>query len=452
MPQWPARNGGPGERLSPLVAVVPCAILAALGAVTLIITRGTGRSLFIDLGLGAVTALWMLWMFSLHPDWWGQDGGMKLFVGALIVLIGVLVVRDPWFGLLTPAGYFCSFGLLPWPWRLPAVATVALESGTAQADAIPKDSAAGWAAFAVVLAANAIGMCGLAWWEWDSDRKSEQRETALEQAREANRRLQATLAENAGLHQRLLVQARQAGVLDERQRMAREIHDTLAQGFIGVVTQLQAAEQFSGAPDRWRQHFAAATQMAREGLTEARRSVDALRPQSLETAGLAEALAGVAERWSALHGVTVQVTTTGPARPMQPEAELALLRAAQEALANVARHARAATVSLALGYLDHEVTLDVQDDGRGFETSPARTPAPSTAAPVTAAAVPPGPVTAGPGPAGTGPAAAAGGGFGLKAMRERIEELSGTLRVESAPGSGTTVSARVPHGAEEVRA
>ena len=184
---------------------------------------------------------------------------------------------------------------------------------------------------------------------------------------EANRRLEATLAENAGLHQQLLTQAREAGVLDERQRMAREIHDTLAQGLTGIITQLQAAEQAADDPAGWRRHFAAATGLARESLSEARRSVDALRPEPLETARLSEALADVAERWSALHGIAVQVTTTGTARPMPPEAEVALLRTAQEALANVAKHARATRVGLTLSYLEHEVALDVRDDGRGFD-------------------------------------------------------------------------------------
>jgi signal transduction histidine kinase len=227
------------------------------------------------------------------------------------------------------------------------------------------------------------------------------------------------MAENAGLHQQLLIQARAAGVVDERQRMAREIHDTLAQGLTGIVTQLHAAEQAGGGSDRWRHHFTAATRLARESLNEARRSVDALRPQPLETAGLAEALAEVADRWSALHAVPVQVSVTGTARPVPPDAELALLRVAQEALANVGRHAQAGTVVLTLSYLEREVALEVRDDGRGFVMPPP---------------------------------ARAGGGFGLEAMRERVDALSGTVRVRSEPGSGTTISARVPHETAEVGA
>ncbi|NJP48143.1 sensor histidine kinase [Actinacidiphila epipremni] len=441
-----ARENRQDPRLLPLISVVPYVILAALTVVTTVAEHGARRSLLIDLGLCAATALWMLCMFTLRRDRWEQPAPMGVFFAGLVVLTGVLVARDPWFGLLTPACYFYAFALLPWPWRLPGVAVVAFESGVAQSYGVPKDDAVGLIAFVAVLAVNIICMCGLSWWEWDAEQKDQQRESALGQVREANRRLQATLAENAALHRQLLVQAREAGVLDERQRMAREIHDTLAQGLTGIVTQLQAAEQVTGSPDRWRRHFAAATRLARESLAEARRSVDALRPQPLESAGLSEALAGVADRWSALHGVTVRFTCTGTARPMRPEAELALLRATQEALANVARHAGAGTVTVTLGYLEHDVVLDVTDDGRGFEASPAHVTAREPAAPDAGSAAD---GDAGSGPKGAleGPGSACGGGFGLEAMRDRIEGVRGTLRVRSAPGAGTAVSARVPHEA-----
>ena len=154
--------------------------------------------------------------------------------------------------------------------------------------------------------------------------------------------------------------------------MAREIHDTLAQGLIGVVTQLQAA----GAADEpavWRRHHDSAIDLARESLTEARRSVHALRPEPLASGRLDDALAEVAARWSERHGVTAEFTTTGAARRLPPAAEDALLRTAQEALANAARHAAATRVGVTLSYLDHDVALDVRDDGRGFD--PAGRPA-----------------------------------------------------------------------------
>jgi signal transduction histidine kinase len=149
--------------------------------------------------------------------------------------------------------------------------------------------------------------------------------------------------------------------------------------------------------------------------------VNELRPEPLETARLSEALADVAQRWSALHGIAVQAATTGTARPMRPEVEVALLRTAQEALANVAKHAQATRVGLTLSYMDHEVALDVRDDGKGFDPQPAdgrRTD----------------------------------GGFGLVAMRQRIESLSGTLQVESEPAFGTGISACLPFAPVEARA
>jgi len=245
--------------------------------------------------------------------------------------------------------------------------------------------------------------------------------------------------------------------------MAREIHDTLAQGLIGIITQLQAAEQDADDPAGWRRHFDAATALARESLSEARRSVEALRSESLETARLSEALGDVAGRWSSLHGIPVQVTTTGTARPMQPEAEFALLRTAQEALANVARHAQATRVGVTLSYMEHEVALDVRDDGQGFDLA-------KLCAQITVTAHANGnghsPVSHANGLVGLSvsdglrhPTASAtsdratpdGGGFGLVAMRQRIESLAGTLQVESEPGFGTGISACIPAASAEAR-
>jgi signal transduction histidine kinase len=414
----PVRRFPSGTRVSrwPLsVTVLPYALLAFCAILTVIIKGGATDAMLIDLALSALGAVWMLWMFTLHPAWRERTPVMTVFFTGLIVILAVLVIRAPWYGFFTPAGYFYAFRLLPWPRRLFGAGTVAVLAGTAQSYGVNKSTGFGLALYACVVAVNVVLICGSAVIDRRSDLQSEQREQALSEVSEANRRLEATLAENAGLHEQLMTQAREAGILDERQRMAREIHDTLAQGLTGIVTQLQAAEQAADDPARWRRHFAAATRLARESLSEARRSVDALRPEPLQLARLSEALAGVAERWSALHGIGVQVKTTGTIRPMQPEAEVALLRTAQEALANVAKHAQATRVGLTLSYLEHEVALDVRDDGQGFE-----------------------------------PARGCDRGFGLVAMRQRIEGLLGTLQVESEPGGGTTISACVPEVPTEV--
>src|SRR3954470_11026401 len=416
------------QRLLPMVTVVPYVLLAILTGVTVAIRRSNGDSFVIDLALCTLTAAWMLWMFTLHPAWRERPRVMGLFVGVLIVLMAVLVTRDPWFGLFTPAGYFYSFRFFSWPSELAAITGVSIVAGTAQAAGVPKTSVYGVLAYLAILAVNIVPMCGLAWLGQKGEEHDELRERALAEVSEANRRLEASMAENAGLQRQLLIQAREAGVSDERQRMAREIHDTLAQGLTGIITQLQVAERFADDQALWRRHVRAATGLARESLSEARRSVHALRPEALEAARLSDALAGVGERWSALHGIAVQVTTTGTARPMPPEADVALLRTAQEALANVAKHARATKVGLTLSYMENEVALDVRDDGRGFE---------------------PDRVGDGlPGVGDDGPrrpdAGVPGGGFGLVAMRQRIESLSGRLQVESEPGAGTAISACIP--------
>jgi signal transduction histidine kinase len=418
------------RRWRPVVPVAFYALLALLAGVSVAIRRSNGESPVIDLALCALTAAWMLWMFTLHPAWRERPRLMGLFVAVLIVLSAILVIRDPWFGLFTPVGYFYSFRLLPWPSELAAISAMAIVAGTAQATDVSKTTVFGVLAYLAILVVNVVPMCALAWLGHRGQEQDELRERALAEVSEANRRLEASLAENAGLQQQLLTQAREAGVSDERQRMAREIHDTLAQGLTGIITQLQAAEQFADEWAVWRRHVQAATRLARESLSEARRSVHALRPEALEAARLSEALAGVGERWSKLHGIAVQVTTTGTVRPMPPETDVALLRTAQEALANVAKHAGATKVALTLSYMENEVALDVRDDGRGFR--PDRLGSAGA-------------------PAGSGAdgrrrpdAGAPGGGFGLVAMRQRIESLSGTLQVESEPGAGTAISACVP--------
>jgi signal transduction histidine kinase len=419
-----------GGRLLPILSVGPYVLLAILTTITVPIRRSNGDPFVIDLALCALTAAWMLWMFTLHPAWRERPRVMGLFLGVLIVLMAILVIRDPWFGLFTPAGYIYSFRLLSWPSELAAIGGVSIVAGTAQATDVPKTSVYGVLACLAIVVVNVVPFCGVAWLGRKGEEQDELREQALAEVSEANRRLEASMAENAGLQQQLLIQAREAGVSDERQRMAREIHDTLAQGLTGIITQLQAAEQFADDQALWRRHFQAATGLARESLSEARRSVHALRPEALEVARLSEALAGVADRWSALHGIAVQVTTTGTARPMPPEADIALLRTAQEALANVAKHARATKVGLTLSYMENEVALDVRDDGRGFEPDRSGD-----------GGDPPGVGDDGPRRPGAG---VPGGGFGLVAMRQRIENLSGTLQVESEPGAGTAISACLP--------
>jgi signal transduction histidine kinase len=222
---------------------------------------------------------------------------------------------------------------------------------------------------------------------------------------------------NLRLAARAAERGRATGVLAERQRLAHEIHDTLAQGFTSIVTQLEAADQvLATAPHVAREHLDRARRTARDSLGEARRTVEALRPQPLERAALPEALRDVVDRWRAGHGEPIEVSVTVDGQPSvaPPDADAALLRVAQEALTNVARHAGATRVDLTLSYLEDLVLLDIADDGVGFTTD------------------------------GMARDSVEAGGYGLLAMRERMLGVGGELVVESAPGDGTTVAARVP--------
>jgi signal transduction histidine kinase len=412
----------PAARWPMPLTVGSYAVLALLTGTTVVIEHSAGVSLLIDLILCALVAAWMMGVFTLRPAWRRSVPVMAVFVAVLILLTAILVIRAPWFSFFIPVVYVYAFRVLRWPWQLLGVGAVSVVAGTAQAYGVDKTTTVGLLTYGAVVAANVIPMCAFALFSRRSARQNEERERALQEAREANRRLALSLAENAALHERLLTQARNAGVLDERQRMAREIHDTLAQGLTGIISQLRAAEHVGDDPPRWHRHVAAATKLARQSLAEARRSVHALRPEPLRSAQLSEAVAGVAERWSVLHEIPVQVSTTGSARPIRPEAEAALLRIAQEALANVAKHAKATRVGVTLSYLENETALDVRDDGLGFDLARLDTTADGLRADR--------------------------GGFGLIAMRQRIESVSGTLEVESEPGTGTGISARVPAQAE----
>ena len=244
---------------------------------------------------------------------------------------------------------------------------------------------------------------------------------AIHEQSEERRRLISELERTRG---ELAESERRAGALAERQRLAREIHDTLAQGFASIVTLYEAARAELGSrPEVAFGRLEEIGRTARSSLAEARRVVWALRPEALADGTLADALHELVHDFRTETGLETTSRTSGEARSVSPEAEAALLRVAQEALANVRKHARASKVTLTLTYLDDTVLLDVRDDGVGFDAERA----------------------------GGASERSQAGGFGLNGMRERLREHRGTLTIESAPGSGTTIAAalpRVPAGPE----
>ncbi|MEU4688480.1 sensor histidine kinase [Actinoplanes sp. NPDC023714] len=362
----------------------------------------------------AATAAWMAFFVNLHPQWNDRRGIMLFFLIGMLGWYALLVWMSPLFGFFTWTGYLFIGYALDGLWRLVAVVPVAATAGLSQVGGLPTLSAEGgyifWA-FAVLINVLIAGV--MFYVEIQTEKNSVKRARMIVELADTNRKLEAALRENAGLHAQLLVQAREAGVLDERQRMAGEIHDVLAQGLTGIVTQLEAADAAAARPADHGRHLETAKRLARESLAEARRSVQALRPQQLVGTALPEALAEVVETWSERSGVKAELVTTGTPQRLLPEIETTLLRTAQEGLANVARHAAARRVGLTLSYMEDVVTLDVRDDGAGFDPERPR-------------------------PAG------GNGGYGLQAMRERLTRIAGRLEIESEPGGGTAISACVP--------
>lgn len=222
----------------------------------------------------------------------------------------------------------------------------------------------------------------------------------------------ALIAELVVTRDALAESQREAGRLAERQRLAREIHDTVAQGLSSVIMLLRATDA-ALPPDASlaQERTAAATEVATANLAECRRFLYELSPPPLVETPLPEALRRLVDR-TAEDGLSTAFHLHGEPYPLGAECDVALLRLTQEALANVRGHAHAERCVVSLCYLDDRVTLDVFDDGKGFD--PELPPQNSR------------------------------GGFGLFGMRQRIEELGGALTVESAIGEGTAVAASLP--------
>jgi len=196
--------------------------------------------------------------------------------------------------------------------------------------------------------------------------------------------------------------------IEERNRLARDLHDTVKQQTYAGRMQLTAAKNLLSAdPAAASAHIDTALQLNRETQQELKHIIDELRPAALQGKGLAIALQEYAERWQEHTGINIETTITGE-RALPLDVEQALYRVLQEALSNVARHAEADTVRLSLNMSPEQVTLIVIDNGRGFDTD---------VVPLNA--------------------------YGLTSMQGRLNEVGGTLQIDSSPSAGTTVKAEV---------
>jgi two-component system NarL family sensor kinase len=211
---------------------------------------------------------------------------------------------------------------------------------------------------------------------------------------------------------RLYARSVEFGAVEERNRLAREIHDTLAQGLAGISLQLETAEALMEAqadPQRIQHAISQALSLARANLEEARRSVLDLRPVPLERHDLPGALAELARLIPASGHLDIDIRVTGEYRHLPARLEAGLFRIAQEAITNVVRHAQAKTAHMELVYSTDQIRLIIKDDGKGFDPQN----------------IPP-------------------GRFGLIGLNERARMLGGNLWLESSPGGGTRLEVTIP--------
>lgn len=355
-------------------------------------------------GLSLILGVWYAWILIWRVP---KLASRQQIVWVLVYLIGAFAL---WFPLARShwAYYFTasSFYGLMWgslPFWVAVAGNVVLTGLIIWSQALNLGQPITLSLDLFLIGAVVLGWSALlALWMRSVMRESAERKRLIEQLEAAQNSLAAA--------------ERQSGVLQERQRLAQEIHDTLAQGFTSIVMQLEAADQLlpedlTLVQDRIQR----ARDTARASLGEARRLVMALRPAQLEGVSLVEALKRVAKRWGGETGVKTEFTVTGAPEALHPEIEVTLLRAMQEALTNVLKHAQADQVNVTLSYMEDQVALDIQDDGVGFDRDKSvRAPDQN------------------------------GSGLGLRTMRERVGQLGGEVIIESHPGQGTTVAILIP--------
>lgn len=345
---------------------------------------------------------------------WGKrldDPLGRIYVAARTAAALLLTVFNPFFSVFAFVGYFDAQLYGGRRQQTAVVIATAIIMAGSQSGGFPPRSGLQALAFAGLLTLN----FGLVWFfRRLADQEEEllsERDTTIVELERVNAKLSAALAENENLQAQLLQRAHEAGVHEERERLALEIHDTLAQSLIGIVTQLQAADD-AGDAAAVQRHRQRAAELAREALREARRSVQGLLPHRLDDATLPDALERLRADWSTATGVAADFVVDGVPAPLHRDVESTVLRVAQEALTNVDKHARAARVGIALSYMDDVLTLDIRDDGCGFD------------------------------------ALDRGSGVGLPGMRQRAARVAGALIVESEPGAGTAVSLHIPKAAD----
>lgn len=349
------------------------------------------------------TAILVLWHWlGLRLTFKGNAARNQHVHRRFIVILGDIVL---WYVLLTvsTAYYFVlfGFGLIFYllPIRYAALATLSVLIGVI-VDQVTDRGAGLSLEDPLIWGLGLLGVTAVAMGKWISAIIGQST-----RRRELINQLEQTQSELAASEHR-------RGILEERQRLAREIHDTLTQGFTSIVIHLEAADQaLSGDPNTSKKHMDRARETARSSLDQARRVVHDLRPDLLEQYSLPDALKRLTDRWSQATDIQATSIITGDLIPLHPNIEVTLLRAAQESLNNIHKHAQATRVQLTVSYMGDIIILDVKDNGIGLNNASK---------------------------------SSLSGGYGLRAMKERVKQYGGSVELESDPGEGTTVVVTIP--------
>jgi signal transduction histidine kinase len=398
----PARGGDDGGaplsergwRATVMGLHVTFGVMLTIAAVSLALGRVEGSR---AVALGALAVLVVGYLLLGAPAL--ADEHPRRAVGYLTVLVVVFAVL----GWHAPELLFLLFLAYPQVWFLVESPRPGILWTLVLAIASTVGPAVGWTRGTEPLSGVVETLIGLSFsialGLWVSRVLAQSRERAT-----LIRELESTRAELADAHH-------EQGALAERERLAREVHDTLAQGYTSIVVLAQtAAAQLPVDPDAAAERVALIEEVARENLAEARAMVAAFAPVALDSATLVEALERLTDRFGRETGLATRLDTAaladGGSRLTRAE-EIVLLRGAQEALANVRRHASASAVVLRLSRIGDAVSVHVEDDGVGFDPSAAE-------------------------------------GVGLAGLRVRAEEVGGAVDVASVPGQGTRVTVRVP--------
>lgn len=253
------------------------------------------------------------------------------FAGFMALSVWLMILNED-FIIFAITGFFHAYLLKPWQLGvLGVLATSAAINGIGMAVLDAPSTETVIMFVLIVTVQTAVISAGLIVAHY-GEREEQKRERLVSQ-------LEAALEENAALHAQLLSQAKEAGAIEEQQRLAREIHDTIAQGLAGIITQLQAAQRPVTDPRRREEYVERSLELARNGLVEARRAVRAIAPQELAAAPQSAAMASVAKKWGEHNSVQLHFEVTGQSVVMAQELEAAPFRVFQEALTNIAKHA-----------------------------------------------------------------------------------------------------------------